>query len=126
MSQGSDKKQTLFHRIGGEPAVLLAVNTFYERVSRDPEVGYFFTDLDLDKLAKKQVAFMSMAFEGPVDADVRGLAEAHANLSITDHHFDVVAQHLGETLTDIGVSSELQTEVMDIVEGARGAVLGRG
>lgn len=118
-------KDSLFHRIGGEDSILLAVNTFYNKASKDPDVGHFFTDLDLDKLAKKQVAFMSMAFDGPVGSDVRGLAEAHADLNLTDHHFDVVAQLLSDTLFEIGVPTDLHDEVMVIIGGTRDAVLGR-
>lgn len=126
MAKTEIKKDSLFHRIGGESAILLAVNTFYDKASQDPDVGHFFTDLDLDKLAKKQVAFMSMAFDGPVDNDVRDLSEAHADLNLTDHHFDVVARLLSTTLVEIGVPSDLHDEVMVIIEGTRDAVLGRG
>ncbi len=123
MSDKDKKSQSLFHRLGGEPAVLLAVNTFYDKVSKDADVGHFFTDLDLDALAKKQVAFMSMAFGGPVDKDIRGLREAHANLNLTHHHFDVVATHLSSTLSEIGVPADLEKEVMAIVETTRSDVL---
>ncbi len=117
---------SLFNRIGGERAILLAVNTFHEKVSKDADVGHFFTDLDLDKLAKKQVAFMSMAFGGPVSDDVRGLAESHADLDLTDHHFDIVVKHLSDTLVEIGVAPDLHDEAIAIVESTRNAVLGRG
>ena len=123
MSSGN--KETLYKRLGGEPAILLAVNTFYGKLSKDDDVSHFFKNLDLDKLAKKQVAFMSMAFDGPVDKDVRDLTEAHKGLNLTDHHFDVVAGHLADTLKEIGVTPDLQKEVLDIVEGTRDAVLGR-
>ena len=69
---------------------------------------------------------MSMAFDGPIDNDVRSLEDAHAGLNLTDHHFNVVARHLADTLAEIGVDHSLQKEVMDIVEGTRDAVLGRG
>ncbi len=121
----NNNKDSLFQRIGGEPAILLAVNVFYEKLSTDDDVSHFFENLDLDKLAKKQASFMSMAFGGPVDNDVRDLTEAHANLNLTDHHFDVVAGHLADTLKEIGVAPDLQEEVLNIVEGTRDAVLGR-
>ena len=36
------KEDSLFNRIGGEGAILLAVNTFYDKASKDPDVGHFF------------------------------------------------------------------------------------
>ncbi len=110
---------TLYERLGGEQAILLAVAVFYERLAGDPLVNHYFTNIDMDQLAKKQAAFMAMAFDGPVDSDVRGLKEAHAGLGISDVEFDTVMHHLSETLSEIGVDEALQNEVFAILAPTR-------
>jgi hypothetical protein len=46
--------------------------------------------------------------------------------SLTDLHFVAVAEHLRATLEELGVTTELADEVLDIVGRTRGKVLGRG
>ncbi len=110
---------TLYDRIGGGQAILMAVNVFYDKVSNHPVVGHYFYNLDLDKLARKQAAFLSIAFEGPLDDEVRGLREAHTGLGISHAEFDIVAGCLKETLVEIGVEESLCKEVLGIVESTR-------
>ncbi|GAA4651037.1 hypothetical protein GCM10023116_33200 [Kistimonas scapharcae] len=114
---------SLYERLGGDKAILLAVSVFYDKVADDPVIGHYFSALDMDKLARKQAAFMSTAFGGPLDDDVRGLREAHAGLGITDEEFDIVVRYLSETLTEIGVEDALKNEVMGIVSTTRSDVV---
>lgn len=94
----------------------------------DPELAPFFTGLDIEGQVRKQVAFMSWAFGGPERYEYRPLGEAHASLrarGLSDLHFDRVAGHLAATLEELGLAPELVREALQIVEGARGQVLGR-
>jgi hemoglobin len=78
---------------------------------------------------KKQVAFMSWAFGGPVEYRGRDLTAAHAHLvkakGLNDTHFDAVAGCLKETLLELGVEASLIGEVLQLVNTTRAAVLGR-
>ena len=89
---------------------MAAVSLFYEKVLADPELAPFFEGMDMPELIHKQVAFMTMAFDGPHDYTGRDLATAHAPLvkrGLTDKHFDRVAvclkDSLHETLSERGV-----------------------
>jgi hemoglobin len=48
-------------RLGGADAFGLAVERFYRRVLRDPELQPYFAGIDLDRLQHHQYAFLAMA-----------------------------------------------------------------
>jgi hemoglobin len=120
--------QSLFERIGGEEAVTSAVGVMYAKLMGDPELAPFFVGIDIDRLIKKQIAFMTIAFGGPSAYSGRDLRSAHAPFvarGLGDRHFDGVAGHLAAALRELGVPEDLVAEVIAVVAGTRGDVLGR-
>lgn len=118
----------LYERIGGQAAVMAAVDLFYEKVLADDLTRPFFAGLDMAAQTRKQVAFMTWAFGGPDEYKGRSLRAAHApllNRGLGDAHFDAVAKHLEATLTELGVARNLIDETLAIVGGTRNEVLGR-
>ncbi len=120
---------SLFEKLGGSAAVDAAVERLYVRILLDPKLAPFFVQTDITELKKHQLSFLTMAFGGPTNFEGKDLTEAHTHLvkkqGLSDHHFDAVAGHLKDTLTEMNVPEELVGEVMSIVEGTRAAVLGR-
>jgi hemoglobin len=120
---------SLYERIGGEAAVMAAVDIFYAKVLANALTRPFFEGLDMQAQIRKQVAFMSWAFGGPVEYRGRDLTAAHAQLvrskGLSDAHFDAVARCLEETLLELGVERPLIDEVLQLVGTTRAAVLGR-
>jgi hemoglobin len=120
-------EKSLYERIGGEAAVMAAVDLFYKKVMDDPLTRPFFATLDMPAQVRKQVAFMTVAFGGPDEYRGRDLRTAHAPLrsrGLGDQHFDAVARHLEATLQDLGVDPPLIAEALAIVASTRGQVLG--
>jgi len=120
--------ESLYDRIGGEAAVMAAVDLFYQKVISDELTRPFFAGLDLEAQVKKQVSFMTWAFGGPTEYKGRDLRTAHAGLvknGLGDAHFDAVAGHLVATLTELGVAPALIQEAIGIVGSQRDAVLNR-
>jgi hemoglobin len=119
---------SLYERLGGEAAIMAAVDLFYAKVLADDLTRPFFADLRMDAPVKKQVAFMTWAFGGPDEYRGRDLREAHRTLvarGLGDRHFDAVAEHLRSTLVELGVDTPLIGEVLGIVESVRNRVLDR-
>jgi hemoglobin len=119
---------SLYERIGGEGAVMAAVDLFYRKVLADPLTRPFFETLDMAAQTTKQVAFMTWAFGGPDRYKGRDLRAAHAGLvkeGLSDRHFDAVAGHLQATLQELGVSPGLIQEALGIVASTRKEVLNR-
>ena len=120
---------SLYERIGGEPAIMAAVDLFYAKVMNDELTRPYFKGLDMGAQVKKQVAFMSRALGGPVEYHGRDLRTAHSKLvrdqGLGDAHFDAVATHLRSTLEELGVQKELVDEALTAIGGMRDEVLGR-
>ena len=121
----STKEITLFHKLGGLPAVQAVVSNFYERVLGDPELAPFFANVDMDRQLVHQIAFVGMALGGPKEYRGRQMSEAHAGLGIGDSHFEGVAWHLKASLEWAGVAAEDVSTVLGVVSGLRGDVVGQ-
>ena len=120
--------QSLFEKIGGEPAVDAAVDLFYRKVLSDDRISRFFDDTDMDEQRAKQKSFLTMAFGGPNEYTGEDLRTAHKKLvddGLGDSHFDAVAVHLQNTLEELGVPADLVNQVMAIAAGTRDDVLNR-
>lgn len=120
---------SLYERLGGEAAIVAAVDLFYQKVLDDAVTRPFFSEVDMGAQTRKMVAFMNIAFGGPKEYNGKDMREAHEKLvkdqGLSDEHFDAVAVHLDGTLRELGVSNELIGEVMDIVGGTREEVLNK-
>jgi len=126
MSQSNEK--SLYEQIGGEPAMNAAVELFYRKVLTDERISRFFEDVDMERQAAKQKAFLTMVCGGPSGYTGKDMRVGHAHLvkqGLSDVHFNAVAEHLGSTLSELGVPKPLVDRVLGIAESARGDVLGR-
>jgi hemoglobin len=121
--------KSLYERIGGEAALMAAVDLFYAKVLANDLTRPFFDSLDMQAQIRKQIAFMSWAFGGPESYKGRDLTTAHAHLvkakGLSDAHFDAVAGCLEQTLSELGIERALIAEVLGVVGTTRDAVLGR-
>ena len=118
---------TLYERIGGAAAVDLAVDKFYRRVLADDRINLFFEDVDMEKQAGKQKAFLTMVFGGPHNYTGLDMREGHKHLvarGLNGTHFDAVVENLGATLKELGVADSDIAEVAALAETTRADVLG--
>jgi len=128
MFGSSEVKKSLYDRIGGEAAVNAAVDIFYRKVLADKRINKFFENVDMDKQATKQKAFLTMVFGGPNNYSGEDMRKGHAHLvktGLNDSHFDAVMENLGATLTELNVPAELIAEAAAIAESTRNDVLGK-
>jgi len=122
------EKGSLYESIGGEAAMGAAVELFYRKVLSDERISHFFEDVDMERQAAKQKAFLTMVCGGPSAYTGKDMRKGHAHLverGLNDTHFDAVAENLGSTLTELGVAKELVDQVLAIAESARADVLNR-
>lgn len=109
---------TVYEKLGGAPAVQLAVDHFYERVLKDDRVKHFFDGMDMIQQKAHQRAFLTYAFGGAPQYDGRAMRQAHQALveerGLNGQHFDAIAENLQLTLQELGIDESLIAEVMAI------------
>jgi hemoglobin len=119
---------SLYEQLGGQAAVDAAVDIFYRKMLADPRVAPFFDDTDMERQAAKQKAFLTMVFGGPNKYTGKDMREGHKHLikrGLNDTHVDIVIQHLGETLKELGVSGDKIAQIAAIANSVRDDVLDR-
>ena len=126
-SEGSEEA-SLYDQIGGEAAVDAAVDLFYRKVLSDHRINRFFAKTDMEGQVAKQKEFFTMAFGGPNNYTGGDMRTGHARLvkmGLDSSHFDAVMEHLGATLTELGVPDNLIAQAAAIAESTRKDVLGK-
>jgi hemoglobin len=116
----------LYDRLGGEEAILAAVEQFYVRVLADPMLAPFFKGVEMSRLKRHQFAFLSQALGGPSRYCGASMSKAHQHLAIEQRHFDAVAGHLVEVLRALGVSPEVIAEVAATVTPLSSQIVNTG
>jgi hemoglobin len=118
----------LYDELGGAAAVDKAVDIFYRRMLADDRVARFFETVDMDRQAAKQKAFLTMVLGGPNNYTGKDMRTAHAPLvakGLNDSHVDVVIEHLGGVLKELGATDEQIGQVAALANSVRDDVLSR-
>ena len=119
---------SIYEQIGGADAVDAAVDIFYRKMLSDDRVNYFFNSVDMDGQRAKQKAFLTMVMGGPNNYTGKDMREGHKHLiekGLNDSHVDIVIEHLGSTLQELGVPDDIIGQIAAVAEGARDDVLNR-
>jgi len=119
---------SLYERLGGEAAFTAAVDQFYRRMLADDRVAHFFDDVDMDGQIAKQKAFLTFVTGGPAHYTGKDMREGHAELvarGLNDAHVDIVIEHLGGVLTDLGAAADDVAEVAALANSVRADVLNK-
>lgn len=120
--------EALFERLGGQNAVNTAVDIFYRKMLTDGRVSQFFDDVDMEQQILKQKGFLTMVFGGPNNYNGKNMREGHRHLierGLNDTHVDIVIEHLGATLRELGANEKDIQEVAAIANSVRDDVLDR-
>ena len=121
-------EKSIYEQIGGDAAVDAAVDAFYRKVLVDDRISRFFEDVDMDRQAAKQKAFLTMVMGGPASYTGRDMRQGHQHLialGLNDEHVDAVIELLGETLAELGVPAAIIAQIAAVAESARDDVLDR-
>lgn len=99
--------KAIYEKIGQEEGLGRIVSDFYQRMSQDVVIGFFFMERDLEHIAEMQKQFLMKAMgASPV---YRGRLPAHAHEKlppILKGHFDRRLILLEQTLRDHGLAED--------------------
>jgi hemoglobin len=119
---------TLHNELGGDAAIVVALDRFYERVLADPRVSGYFDGVDVDRVKTRQQEFLAMALGGPSRYRGRDLRTAHRRArarGLDEDGYHVFMGHFRATLEELGVPDDKVAEVMAIADTGKEDVLGR-
>lgn len=120
-----DRKNSLYQKLGGKPAIDAAVEAFYVKMLADNRVKDIFADINMEKQRRKQKAFLSAAFGGPIPWTGKDLRTAHEGLGLNETHFTATAENLQKSLEELKVPKDLIDQVMAIAASTHDDVLNR-
>jgi len=126
MAETAPSQKTLYERLGGYDAISAVVDVFLTKVWADPVVGRFFIGMGTDtrnQLRQKNTNLMCANTGGPCKKINRPLKLAHEGLAITDAEFDIVVNHLVDTLKEFKVPQPEHDELMKKVWGLRSYIV---
>ncbi len=113
---------TLFEQIGGEPQLRRIIDTFVDRVFEDAMIGFFFAQVDRQRVKDKEYEFAAAHLGADIQYTGRPIATAHARHPIMGGHFMRRLQILKDTLDEFGVPQQVREHWVQHTEKLRPAV----
>lgn len=114
----SEAGPTLYERLGGYDAVSAVVNDFAPKLFSDPQVGPFFKGMGTDtrqSFIQKNINLVCSVTGGPCKILSRPAKTVHGGLGITEADFNVVVNHLVDTLDKFKVPAKEKQELLTII-----------
>ncbi len=119
--------KSLYDRLGGYEAVSAVVNDFAPKLFADPQVGPFFKGMGTDTrklFIQKNINLVCSATGGPCKVISRQARTVHTGLGITEADFNVVANHLVDTLNAFKVPAKEKQELLAIIGSLQPEIVG--
>ncbi len=118
--------KSLYDRLGGYGAISAVVNDFAEKLFVDPQVGPFFKGMGTDtrkSFIQKNTNLVCSVTGGPCKIISRDAKVVHTGLGITESDFNVVVNHLVDTLNSFDVPAKEQQELLSIIGTLKPAIV---
>ncbi len=118
LTKAEGHMKSLYERLGGYEAISAVANDFAEKLFIDPEVGPFFKGMGTDtrkSFIQKNINLLCNVTGGPCKIISRDAKTVHAGLGITEAEFNVVVNHLVDTLDKFKVPAREKRELLSII-----------
>ena len=121
------QEMSLYERLGGYEAISAVVHDFGQKLFTDPQVGPFFKGMGTDtrnSFIQKNINLVCNVTGGPCKIISRPAITVHTGLNITESDFDVVFNHLVDTLNAFEVPAKEKEELLAIIGTLRADIVG--
>src|SRR5438128_4214904 len=121
----SDKKKTLYERVGGYDAITAVANDLLPRLQVDPQLGRFWAHRGEDgRKREKQllIDFLCASAGGPVyyrGNRGRDMVLTHRGMRISEEDWNVFLGHAAATLAKFQVPEAEQRDVVAFVQSLK-------
>ena len=88
------QERTLYDQLGGKEGVEQIVELLLTRISDDPRIASQFAAIDILNLNDKLIEQICFESGGPCTYTGKGMAEAHAQLKVTNADFNALVEDL--------------------------------
>jgi hemoglobin len=123
MDTTTNKKPTLYERLGGEEGLRKIVNDILDRNLNNPDIAHHFQKVDMNRLKQLVFEFFSMGIGGPHQYTGRDMRTAHMNLNVTEKDFLRGNDDVLLALQENGVGEAEQNEVIAILNSMKNDVV---
>ena len=121
--------ESLYERLGGAYGIAGAVDDLVDRLyhndaaNQNPAVQEFHEEGGEAGFKYLVTAWSIEATGGPKVYPGRDMDEAHAELDVSEHDFDIVSTAIRQSLHQVGVPEQEEEEFMEIIESYRDMVV---
>ena len=120
-----DTSVSLYDTLGGAERLEVVVGDFYDRIIADDRLSGFFAGTNMHRMKGKTTEFLSGVLGGPDLYSGLSMNHAHQGRGIAMEHFDLVAGHLRDSLTQADVPSATVADVLDVIAPLAGDIAKR-
>ncbi len=121
------QQKSLYERLGGYEAISAVAHEFAGRLFTDPQVGPFFRGMGTDtrqSFIQKNINLLCNVTGGPCKILSRPARTVHTGLGITESDFNVVVNHLVDTLDGFKVPTTEKQELLSIIGTLKSDIVG--
>ena len=122
--ESDSSQETLYQRLGGYDVVAAILDNWGPRVFDDPELSQFLTDINEEMGTRGRELALDLLCDltgGPCVYTGRDVKKVHEAVGITDDHWQLVLEYMGETLDELNVGGDEKSDFIAIVAGLGGA-----
>jgi hemoglobin len=109
------KDDSLFKALGGEEKIAAFTKDFVSIIKEDPKIGKFFEGVNLERLAQQLTRQFIDLSGGPAKYAGRDMAEAHAQMGVSNGDFNKLAEDLELAMDRAAIDYATQTRLIAIL-----------
>ncbi len=117
--------KTLYERLGGKPALQAVVGELWNNVAADARINQYFKNTKPEAFGGLMVEFLCQGSGGPCQYKGKDMVAAHTGMKLSDADFNALAENTVKALNKFNVPKKEQDEVMNMLGGMRGAIVGK-
>ena len=124
-----ESEKSLYERLGGYDAIAAATDELLQRMTSDPDVGFYWRGHSTDSMRRDRqliVDFLCEAIGGPVIYRGRDMKTSHEGLRITEREWEIFVAHTAATLEHFEVPEQEKQEFLDCAASLKGDIVEEG